>query len=178
MRIGILILAIILTSCYNTNNQPDLREANLQLTSRYFNEVYNQNRLDLIDSLFVADYEHTNTEGKTFTGREELKAAVQRIEKLLPSLKLEIVEAVPDTEKVMFLIRMQSNLPNMASVHTKATHTDFNETFIFWVKDGKIYKGQSVGAHLPFIKQVSGFEGGLMDVIKALEVKSDSLSLE
>ncbi|WP_223033397.1 nuclear transport factor 2 family protein [Hanstruepera marina] len=175
MRLLTLLLLIMTVSCSKAKPEKDLRQSNLQLTSRYFNEVYNENRIDLIDSLFVEDYEHTSTEGRKFNSREELKSAVKRIESLLPNLKLQIVEAVPDEEKVMFLIRMESDLPKMSSSFTKATKTNFNETFIFWVKEGKIYKGRSIGAHLPFIKQVSGFEGGLLDVIKTLSMQNDSI---
>ena len=178
MRPFLLLFLIIATSCFENKTKEDLRLSNLELTSRYFNEVYNEHRIDLIDTLFVEDYQHTSTEGRKFNGREELKSAIQRIESLLPNLKLQIVEAVPDQEKVIFLIRMESDLPKMSNPSTKATKTDFNETFIFWVKDNKIYKGRSIGAHLPFIKQVSGFEGGLLDVIKVLGNKSDSLKVK
>ena len=178
MRLFYLLLVVTITSCSQTKTKDDLRQSNLKLTSRYFNEVYNENRIDLIDTLFVEDYEHTSTEGRKFNSREELKLAVQRIESLLPNLKLEIVEAVPDEEKVMFLVRMESDLPEISSSFTKASKTDFNETFIFWVKNNRIYKGRSIGAHLPFIKQVSGFEGGLLDLIKTLGKESDSLKVE
>ncbi|MEK6152514.1 nuclear transport factor 2 family protein [Flavobacteriaceae bacterium 3-367] len=178
MRQLLLLFLITVTSCSETKIKDDLRRSNLELTSRYFNEVYNENKIDLIDTLFVENYEHTSTEGRKFRSRDELKSAVKRIESLLPNLKLEIVEAIPDEEKVMFLIRMESDLPKIAHPSTKATKTDFNETFIFWVKDNKIYKGRSIGAHLPFIKQVSGFEGGLLDVIKTLAKESDSLKVE
>lgn len=178
MKIFPLILLILLTSCQKEPTDEAIRESNIELTSRYFDEVYNQNNINLIDELFVEDYEHTSTEGRKFNSRDELKSAVQRIETLLPNLKLEIVEVVADKEKVIFLIRMESDLPKMASSTTKAVKTDFNETFIFWVKGNKIYKGRSVGAHLPFIKQVSGFEGGLMTLIKELSEKQDSLTTE
>ncbi|HMC01830.1 MAG TPA: nuclear transport factor 2 family protein [Flavobacteriaceae bacterium] len=178
MRQILLLFLIVISSCSEPKAKKDLRQSNLELTSRYFNEVYNEHRIELIDTLFVEDYEHTSTEGRKFKGRDELKSAVQRIESLLPNLKLEIVEAIPDEEKVMFLIRMESDLPKMSSSLTKATKTDFNETFIFWVRNKKIYKGRSIGAHLPFIKQVSGFEGGLLDVIKTLTKENDSLKME
>ncbi len=176
MRTILIPLLILLTSCLQESTDEKIRKSNLELTSRYFNEVYNQNNIDLIDELFVENYEHTSTEGRKFNSRNDLKSAVKRIESLLPNLKLEIVEAVADKEKVIFLIGMESDLPKMASSTTKANKTDFNETFIFWVKDNKIYKGRSIGAHLPFIKQVSGFEGGLLDVIKILSKEKDSLN--
>ena len=178
MKPLLLLTLIVVTACSDQKTKADVRQANLELTSRYFHEVYNEHQIDLIDEIFTEEYEHTSTEGRKFKSRKELKSAVKRIKSLLPNLKLEIVEAVPDDEKVMFLIRMESDLPEIASSLTKATKTDFNETFIFWVKDDKIYKGRSIGAHLPFIKQVSGFEGGLLDVINALSMENDSLQMD
>ena len=110
--------------------------------------------------------------------RDEIKAVVERIEGLLPNLKVNIQEAVADNEKVIFVIRMRSDLPRMASPYTMATKTDFNETFIFWFKEDKIYKGRSIGAHLPFIKQVSGFEGGLLDLIEVVSSTNDSIAAQ
>ena len=109
MRTILILLLIFLTSCQQESSDEKIRKSNLELTSRYFNEVYNQNNIDLIDELFVENYEHTSTEGRKFNSRDELKSAVKRIESLLPNLKLEIVEAVADTEKVIFLVGMVSS---------------------------------------------------------------------
>jgi hypothetical protein len=173
--LALLYPIVIFAACPTYSPSSSLANDNLELASRYFTEVYNQDRINLIDTLFVENYEHTNTEGRKFTTREELKNAVSRIENLLPGLVIIIEEAIADTEKVIFVVRMESDLPAMKAANTKATKTSFNEIFVFWIKEGKIYKGRSIGAHLPFIKQVSGFEGGLLDVIDALKVENDSL---
>ena len=169
------MLVILFSACQPVSDRQEKADANLALASRYFTEVYNQDKLDLIDELFAEGYTHTNTEGRVFAGREELKAAVRRIEGLLPNLELEIEEAVADEEKAIFVIRMRSDLPQMASTATTASGTDFNETFVFWIQEGKIYKGRSIGAHLPFVKQVTGYEGGLLDLMKTLMEPADSL---
>ncbi len=174
MKYLIFLLLLSLTACQPKKGSTSVEEENINLASRYFNEVYNQDRIDLIDSLFTEEYEHTNTEGKVFQGRDELKKAVRRIESLLPNLQMEIEEVTADTEKVIFIIKMQSDLPTMASAKTQAEGTDFNETFVFWIKENKIHKGRSLGAHLPFIKQVSGFEGGLMDLIQVASEAIDT----
>ena len=162
MKYTLILLLFLMVACNPKQIVEDKAKANIELASQYFTKVYNEGNIDLIDELFVEDYHHTNTEGRVFHSRDELKAAVKRIEGLLPNLRLEIEEVVADDKKVIFVIRMQSDLPKMASQATKADKTNFNETFVFWIKDDKIIKGRSIGAHLPFIKQVSGFEGGLI----------------
>lgn len=178
MKYTLILLLFLSVACDSNQIVEDKAKANIELASRYFTEVYNQDNIDLIDELFVEDYNHTNTEGRVFNSRDELKLAVKRIEALLPNLKLEIEEVVADDEKVIFIIRMQSDLPKIASQTTKANKTNFNETFIFWINENKIYKGRSIGAHLPFLKQVSGFEGGLIELIKTISETRDTLKNE
>lgn len=168
MKYSLIFPLLLLFACRSNPEAEDHSKANIELASRYFTEVYNQGKIELMDTLFVEDYHHTNTEGREFNSRDELKSAVKRIESLLPNIEMEIEEAVADKEKVILIIRMHSDLPAMASGSTKAEKVSFNETFIFWIRDNKIYKGRSIGAHLPFIKQVSGFEGGLMELIKTV----------
>ncbi len=175
MKYTLILFLFLLIACDSNQIVEDKAKANIELASQYFTEVYNKDNIDLIDELFVENYHHTNTEGRTFSSRDELKSAVKRIEALLPNLELNIEEAIADDEKVIFIIRMQSDLPKIASQTTKANKTSFNEIFVFWINNNKIYKGRSIGAHLPFVKQVSGFEGGLIDLIKTISETRDTL---
>ncbi len=169
MKKFILLLSIgLLIGCQSGVETTTNLKTNLELASMYFNEIYNENKLDLIDEIFIEDYSHTTTEGKKLNHRDELKEAIKRIKSLLPNLKTEIVESTVDDQKVMFLIKMESDLPEIANPNTKATSIVFQETFIFWIQDDKIVKGRTSGSHLSFIKQASGFEGSVIDMIKTL----------
>ena len=172
-KLSIFILATFLSSCVN-NELENQSQANIEITERYFTEVYNQDKIDLIDELFVEDYNHINTSGETFTGTETLKSLVKGLKSMFPNLKLEITEVTADKEKAMFLISVNSDLPKMTNPESKAKEISFTETFIFWVKDGKIYKGRTSGAHLPMIKQISGFEGTMPEIIAILSKEKGS----
>lgn len=165
-----LALLFSLISCSNSDpSMETLRVSNQQVTDRYFNEIYGEDRLDLIDSLFTENYSHIGTEGQLIEhAAPRLKEAITFLKTTFPNLKPEITAVVPDTNKVMYLITFHADLPEMASPNTKAEDISFTETFVFWVKDGKIRKGQTAGAHLPLIKQVSGFEGSVFDIIEIL----------
>ena len=94
MKIIRIILAfsftVIMMSCTPSSNLQDQSQANLELASRYFSEVYNEDKIDLIDDLFEKDYSHTGTSGNTWTGTERLKSVVQRVKTMLPNLKMEV----------------------------------------------------------------------------------------
>ena len=157
-----------------SNELENKSQINIEITKRYFSEVYNQNNIDLIDELFVKDYNHITTSGETFSGTENLKSLVKSLKSIFPNLKLEITEVTADNEKVIYLISVNSDLPEMANPETKAKKISFTETFIFWVKNGKIYKGRTSSAQLPMIKQISGFDGTMQEIIRILSAEKGS----
>ena len=166
-KISILVSIILLIGC---NQQPELidnSKANIDLATRYFTEVKNEGNVELIDELFDENYKHIASEGNTMT-REDLKSAVKRMEKMAPNSTTEIVEALADNEKAMFFIKVESDIPKIANPNTTIEQVEYNAVFIFWIKDGKIYKGRNSGGQWPFIKQVSGFRGGVPDAVKIL----------
>ncbi|OZV70087.1 ester cyclase [Winogradskyella aurantia] len=174
MRIIVTIFLITFLSSCSSHEPADQAQDNIEFTKRFFTEVYNQDKIDLIDELFVEDYNHITTAGDTFTGTDKVKSLVKSIKSIFPNLKLEITEAVADNEKAMFLISITSDLPKMANPESKAKKISFTETYIFWVKDGYIYKGRTSGAHLPMIKQLSGFEGTMQEIIMILSKEKGS----
>jgi hypothetical protein len=155
-------------SCTPSSNLQDQSQANLKLASRYFSEVYNEDKIDLVDELFEKDYSHTGTAGNTWTGTDRLKLVVQRVKAMFPNLKTEVLESSSDNEKVMLLVNYQSDMPAFAKAELKTGKLNFNELFIFWIHENKIYKGRTVGDHFTFIKQASGFNGNQEEAIKIL----------
>jgi len=148
--------------------QSDKAQANLALTTRYFTEVYGEAKFDLINELFAENYTHISTSGKTWTGRDRLHQVVVTVVGMMPNPKPRIIEAVADDEKVMLLIDFESDRPAFANQAVKRPRINFPETFLFWVRDGRIWKGRSAGAHLEFVKQASGYEGTLEEITAIL----------
>ncbi len=172
-HLSILFFLIFFIGCNQPTKLEDKSQANLDLASRYFTEIKNQGKIDLIDELFDENYEHVASEGNSMT-REDLKSVVKRMKSMAPNSYTEIVEALADNEKVMFFIKVESDLPKIANPNTTVTKVEYNAVFVFWIKDNKIYKGRNSGGQWPFIKQVSGFEGGIPDAIKILSEEMNS----
>ena len=73
-----------------------------------------------------------------------------------------------DEEKVLYFVTFKGGLPENANPDTQADSIAYNETLIFWVRDGKIYKARTAAANFPLIKQVTGFEGSFNELIEVL----------
>lgn len=175
----LFMVLLFLSSCNPEKAQYEEKcKSNIEITSRYFTEIYNQDKMELVDELFIDDYSHINSDGRSFTGTGRLKEAISRVKSFLPNLEVEITEVVADTSKVIFLSTFISDLPEIANPETTAENISFNEIFIFWVKDGKIYKGRTAGAHLPMIKQASGFEGTIPEIIEFMSGTEGSGKIE
>lgn len=153
-------------SCHE--NKIDQSEKNRNLASLYFTQIHNEENLDLISEIFTEDYQHVSTGGQTRIGQESMKEAITNIHNMLPGLEMNIIESVADDEKVIFIIEMDAEMPSFAFEDVRDNKIKLTETFIFWIKDNKIYKGRSIGTHFELLKQLTGFEGGLMEGFDAI----------
>ncbi|MEO1383266.1 MAG: nuclear transport factor 2 family protein [Bacteroidota bacterium] len=170
------LCAICICSCQQNGGQSDVAQANLTAASRYFSEVCNGGNLELVDELFTPDYVHTLTDGSTRTGTDTLKQMILIKKTGLRNLSMTVETATADAEKVMFLVKMEANNPGKGE-HAPEKVT-FYETFVFWLRAGKIYRGRTSGSHLELAKQIAGFEGGLGSVALALGAERATLEEE
>ena len=79
------------------------------------------------------------------------------------------MSAAADDEKAIFQIRLVSDLPKMANPETFVDQINFPESWTFWVKDGKIVKGQQISSYLNLVKQLSGYDGGIIKINSILK---------
>ena len=164
------LCAICMCACQQNGGHSDVAQANLMTASRYFSEVCNEGNLELVDELFASDYVHTLTDGSTRAGTDTLKQMILIKKTGLRNLKMTVETATADAEKAMFLVKMEANNPGKGEHAPEKVN--FYETFVFWLRGGKIYKGQTSGSHLELAKQIAGFEGGLASVTLALGAES------
>jgi hypothetical protein len=165
MKYSLLSLFII-TISLPVYSSPE-GEANYAIASRYFTEVYNQGKIELIDVLFVEDYHHTGGSGSTWSGRERLKQTVSRVSGR-PGMNFEILESVANEEKVYLMVKRTYDWPDYVPPQGGKTKTSTIENFIFWLKDGKIIRGRTMPSSGPQLRELTGFEGSKEDLIKTL----------
>ena len=68
----------------------------------------------------------------------------------------------------MMVVRYESDMPGFAAESVRDQKLSFDETFIFWVRDGKIHRGQSYGPGAVVAAKMAGFDGNIMDVVRVL----------
>lgn len=72
-----------------------------QLVERFYRDLWNNWRIDLVDELMTADLRFRGSLGKTLTGREEFKRYVEMIRSAFPDWHNEIDELVQCGEIVV-----------------------------------------------------------------------------
>ncbi|MCB0661968.1 MAG: nuclear transport factor 2 family protein [Saprospiraceae bacterium] len=169
MRFLTFALLILLVSCQQKSEKEIQAEKNLALTTRFFTEVYGTNNLAPLQELFASDYQHIDTEDVEMTGMRAIELPCMTIFNALPNCKVEIMSAAADDEKAIFQIRLVSDLPKMANPETFVDQINFPESWTFWVKDGKIVKGQQISSYLNLVKQLSGYDGGIIKINSILK---------
>ena len=102
-------------------------------------EILNNNRFDLIDEIYSADYvEHTPTEGVAPT-REGFKQTAIALKKAFPDLRYTIEDVVESDDKIVHRLTatgtMTSDFLGMAATGKKAT---WNEIHIGRVVNGRL----------------------------------------
>jgi len=147
---------------------PMAKAAAFDTASRYFNEVYNEDRLDLIDSLFAPDYEHTSSEGKVTVGAQRLAATVKFLKMAFPGLKMSIQHHADNGEMSMMVVRYTGGMPTFAAPALQGQQISFEETFVFWVHDGRIVRGRSYGTSAATVREMAGYSGNLLDMVATL----------
>lgn len=79
-----------------------LTETNKAIVSRYFEQVWNNGRLDLIEEFFTEDIvEHGVPQIPGLNGRDSLKAVIGGVREGLPDLHLTLHEVVAEGDKVV-----------------------------------------------------------------------------
>ena len=142
--------------------------APFEVASRYFTEVYNEDRTDLIDTLFSPDYEHTSSDGRVSKGTARIAQTVGFIKQVFPHLHMTIQHHADNGDMSMMVVRYESDMPGFAAESVRDQKIAFDETFLFWVQDGKIVRGQSYGPGAVVAAKMAGFEGNIMDVVRVL----------
>jgi hypothetical protein len=162
----LLVLAILLSQ---TAFAQSLEEKNFQIAASYFTEVLNKRNIDMIDELFDKDFKLINYDTqREWSGAERLKEVVRTYFK---GHYYEILDHIGNGEDLFILVKRTVPWPEYVSSDSKETYTQLVfERFI--IRNEKIVEFRRGNvAQINEMKELSGFEGGFSDIVKALSTK-------
>jgi steroid delta-isomerase-like uncharacterized protein len=119
-----------------------MSEANKALIHRWFEEVWNQGRTDVIDELLASDavsHGITNVQGHPLRSASDFKAIHQQFTSALSDVKVTIHETVAEGDKVAIYCSVQARHGGdgfgVAATHKPVEYTGMG---MVRIKDGKI----------------------------------------
>jgi steroid delta-isomerase-like uncharacterized protein len=127
-----------------------------RLVTRYFEEVWNQGRVDVLDELLTPDYRnHSSSLPDPRPGPADLKPIVAAMRVAIPNLHYDILDLVA--------------APDKAAIHTRLTGTHMRELFgipatgrtidvrqmqIEWIEHGRIAQHWRITDELSLLRQL------------------------
>lgn len=131
-------------------------QANRRLIQRYFNEVWNEGKLDVLDELLTPDYiNHSPGIPNPKPGPADLKPIVAAMRAGIPDLHYTILDLVVAEDKVTAFVRMtgthRGDLFGMAPTDRSI---DVRQMQIEWIRDGRICEHWRITDDLTLLRQL------------------------
>lgn len=118
------------------------------LMHRYFDEVWNQGRLDVLDEIIDAGYiNHSPSSANPRPGPADLKPIVAEMRRLFPGLHYEILDMVVGKDKVAVYLRV-------TGTHGERK-IDVRQMQIEWIRNGRIWQHWRLTDEAALLKQMS-----------------------
>jgi steroid delta-isomerase-like uncharacterized protein len=131
-------------------------ERNAALGRRYFEEVWNRGKLDVLDELLAPDYiNHTPSTPNPPRGAAGLKPIVSAIRSAFPDLHYEIEDVVATDDAVVLRVIMTgTHRGDFFGIAATGRRVRVNQINIEQVKDGRISEHWRVTDELGLMRQL------------------------
>ncbi|MBO9635439.1 MAG: ester cyclase, partial [Chitinophagaceae bacterium] len=136
---------------------PSSKEQNERMVKRYYNEVWNEGKLNVLDELLAAGYiNHTPSTPNPPIGPDGLKPIVAAIRKAFPDLHYEIKDViVNDSMAVARVIMTGTQTHSLFGLPPSGKKASVNQITIEKIINGKIVEHWRVTDELTMMKQLS-----------------------
>lgn len=137
-------------------HSPDSRSNNETIIRRYYNEVWNAGKLNVLDELLAKEYiNHTPSTPHPPKGPEGLKPIVAAIRQAFPDLHYEIKDViVNDTMAVARVIMTGTQTNSLFGLAPSGKKVSVNQITIEKIIKGKIVEHWRVTDELTLMKQL------------------------
>lgn len=130
---------------------------NRELAIRWFEEVWNRKRTEVIDELAWEDAICHDLEGPgvTTTGLDSFRVFHGQLVRAVPDLRIEILDTVAEGEKVVLRTRSQgTHRGGDLGIPPTGNAIDFAAVIIFQFREGKICEAWNFLDQLSFYQQL------------------------
>ncbi|MET3877869.1 ester cyclase [Chitinophaga sp. OAE865] len=147
-------ILLLFTAC--NHPAPAAPEKNKQLVERYFNEVWNNGQVDVLDELLRPDYiNHTPSVPNPPKGPDGLKPIVKAIRKAFPDLHYTIKDVIATNNRIVARVVMTgTQTDSLFGIPPSGKRVNVNQINIEEIVDGKIAEHWRVTDELTMMKQL------------------------
>lgn len=129
---------------------------NRELINRYFEEVWNRGRVDVLDELVAPDYlNHSPGIPNPRPGPAGLRPIVSAMRAAIPDLHYEVLDMVVSHDRVAVYTRVTGNHRGpLFGLLPKGGRIDVRQMQIEWIRDGRIVQHWRLTDDLSLLKQL------------------------
>jgi steroid delta-isomerase-like uncharacterized protein len=129
---------------------------NRRLIQRYFKEVWNEGRLDVLDELLTPDYiNHSPGVPNPRPGPADLKPIVASMRAGIPDLHYTILDLVVAEDKVTAFVRMTgTHRGDFFGIPPTGRSIDVRQMQIEWIRGGRICQHWRITDDLTLLRQL------------------------
>jgi steroid delta-isomerase-like uncharacterized protein len=163
-RTALAAVVLLMSSCRTEDNvlpgPAAAAEQNERLGRRYFEEVWNQGHLDVLDELLAPDYiNHTPSAPTTTPGPAGLKPIVRAIRAAFPDLHYRIEDAVAtDSAVIMRVVMTGTHRGPLFGLAPTGRRIEVNQINLERVRNGRIAEHWRVTDELTLMRQLGVVE--------------------
>lgn len=127
-----------------------------QLIFRYFDEVWNQGRLEVLDEIIASDYvNHSPSVPNPRPGPDDLKPIVRAMRAGIPDLHYQILDTVVTADKVAIHLRVTgTHSGDLFGMAPTGRAIDVRQMQIEWIQNGRIWQHWRVTDELALMRQL------------------------
>lgn len=133
-----------------------LLQANARLIERYFEEVWNQGKVDVLDELLTSDYQnHSPGLPDPLPGPAGLKPIVLMMRSGIPDLHYAIDDLVVAADRVAACVHMTgTHTGSFFGIAPTGKTIDVRQMQIEWIRDGRICQHWRITEDLKMMRQL------------------------
>jgi steroid delta-isomerase-like uncharacterized protein len=141
--------------------------AHTRVIARYFDEVWNQGRVDVLDDLLTSDYvNHSPSIPNPRPGPADLKPIVQAMRAAVPDLRYEILDLIVDHDKIAVFLRVTgTHVGTLFGMAPTGRTFDIRQMQIEWLREGRICQHWRITDELALLRQLGLAETPAQDKV-------------